>query len=467
MASTNQIYTKGNLLKELNIASLIRNTVVPGVVQQGQHSYAWMKLLEGTNNFYEARGTGNLVMQTYKSEVAFTGDPTVKAQVSSSVALSGGIVQLNFSDPGYNAYRKDDQVDIKFGGNLARVVETGAGYIKIDTAPGNTAPVVGDYPNGTIVIQRTRGIGTQGTKSPVGLSPVPQKWENYVSIIDDASQQGLFQSQNQTVLSNAEGYIVSAPIQSALRSLFYNITMNQFVSKPINPESNGFDYSATAGIHEQIRLRGNSYQLNTVISRTEFEARLRQWFVDNPGSNSQDRIVMTGSIGMAQISEWYKDFIKYDVGIAEGFIDGSVDFKGLNTCMIFIPGFERIRVVMNNMLNMNAMGERSTITGYTNLPKAAGNFYFFDFSPVQMMPSGLTGPAFQKIYFKSKYFFSYQQGLREMNSLESIVANATPLTMENMEITSTDNDFNNVRFYTMCGINVMNAQAHVYIENNV
>ena len=201
MASTNQIYTKGNLLKELNIASLIRNTVVPGVVQQGQHSYAWMKLLEGTNNFYEARGTGNLVMQTYKSEVAFTGDPTVKAQVSSSVALSGGIVQLNWSDPGYNAYRNDDQVDIKFGGNLARVVETGAGYIKIGTAPGNTAPVAGDYPNGTIVIQRTRGIGTQGTKSPVGLSPVPQKWENYVSIIDDASQQGLFQSQNQTVLS--------------------------------------------------------------------------------------------------------------------------------------------------------------------------------------------------------------------------------------------------------------------------
>ena len=36
MSAINQIYTKGSLLKEVNIAGLVRNDVVDGIVTQGQ-----------------------------------------------------------------------------------------------------------------------------------------------------------------------------------------------------------------------------------------------------------------------------------------------------------------------------------------------------------------------------------------------------------------------------------------------
>lgn len=52
MAATNAVYTKGSLAKELNLQGLIRNRVVDGVVQEGQHAYAWTKIIEETNNFY-------------------------------------------------------------------------------------------------------------------------------------------------------------------------------------------------------------------------------------------------------------------------------------------------------------------------------------------------------------------------------------------------------------------------------
>jgi hypothetical protein len=202
-----------------------------------------------------------------------------------------------------------------------------------------------------------------------------------------------------------------------------------------------------------------------VITRSEFEQQVRRWYIANPASNFTDRVIFTGAIGMAQIAEWYRDQLKYDGRIAVSFTDGSVN--GLNATKIFIPGFEYINIVMIDMLNMAWMGELSSIAGYEGLPKTAGNFYFMDFSPVVMQPSGLMGPAFQKIYFKSKYFYSYQRGLTEMATLGSIIENATPITADNMEITSTDNDFNNFRIYSVCGINVMNAQAHVYLENKV
>jgi hypothetical protein len=466
MSTANQLYTKGSLLKELNLANLVRNRIVDGVVMQGQSAYAWTKIIEGINNKYEANGTGHKILQTYKDEIAYTGDPTVKAQIQATTDLGGGVFRINLTSPSYNAFRENDLVDLKFGqNNLAKVIEAGPGYIKISQAPGNAAPVIGNYATGKIITTRTRAIGTRGTKSPVGLNPVPQKWENYLSIIDDASQQNLFDSQNNTVISGAEGYIISAPIQSTLQNFFRINAMNQFVSSPVNPESNGFDYTSTAGIHTQLIERGNYLPLNTVITRSEFEQQVRRWYIANPASNFTDRVIFTGAIGMAQIAEWYRDQLKYDGRIAVSFTDGSVN--GLNATKIFIPGFEYINIVMIDMLNMAWMGELSSIAGYEGLPKTAGNFYFMDFSPVVMQPSGLMGPAFQKIYFKSKYFYSYQRGLTEMATLGSIIENATPITADNMEITSTDNDFNNFRIYSVCGINVMNAQAHVYLENKV
>lgn len=466
MPVANQIYTKGSLLKELNLANLVRNRVVDGVVQQGQHAYAWMKIIEGINNKYEANGTGNKILQTYKDEVAFTGDPTVKAQIATAFAIGGGVIQINFTSSTYNAFRRNDFVDTRFAqDNLARVVDAGPGFIQIEQAPGNAALNLANYTAGKIITTRTRGIDARGTKSPVGLNPVPQTWSNYVSILDDASQQNLFDSQNNTVISGAEGYIVSAPIQSTLQNFFRICAMNQFVSSPVNPETNGFTYSSTAGIHSQLIERGNYLPLTSVIDQTTFEQQVRNWYIANPGSDPSNRVIFTGAIGMAQIGQWYKEQMKFDYRIAISFTDGSVN--GLNATKIFIPGFEFVNIVMLDMLNMNWMGETTSISGYQGLPKTAGNFYFMDFSPVLMQPSGMYGPAFQKIYFKSKYFYSYQRGLTEMNTLASVIENATPITPDSMEITSTDNDFNNFRIYTMCGINVMNAQAHVYLENKV
>jgi hypothetical protein len=85
-----------------------------------------------------------------------------------------------------------------------------------------------------------------------------------------------------------------------------------------------------------------------------------------------------------------------------------------------------------------------------------------------MRTSGRMAPAFQNIFFGgSKYYYSYQKGLSSMDSLEGIVNNATPLTMENLELTSTDADFSNLRIYTMKGINVMNPTAQGFLENNI
>ena len=118
------------------------------------------------------------------------------------------------------------------------------------------------------------------------------------------------------------------------------------------------------------------------------------------------------------------------------------------------------------MLDMNAMGQKSTIPGHESKAKTSGNFYFLDLSPVRA-ESGLIYPAIQRFYFRQKYFYAYQQGLTAIDSFSSMEANATPLTQASLELTSTDSDYNNFRVYTMCGINLTNRQGHCLYENNV
>jgi hypothetical protein len=147
------------------------------------------------------------------------------------------------------------------------------------------------------------------------------------------------------------------------------------------------------------------------------------------------------------------------------YVDG-LELKGLNATKIFIPGFDFVQVVKWPMLDMNAMGKRSTIPGFTNLPQTSGSFYILDFSPVQTRTG--TAPAFQKFYFGgAKYFYSLQQGLTSVSSIEAVMQSATPVTESNLSLTSTDNDFSNLRVYSMCGLNIMNPTAHTWINNLV
>jgi hypothetical protein len=119
MSTTNAVYTKGSLAKELNLLGLVRNQVVDGIVEEGQAEYAITKIIEESNAKYEAAGTGNKILPIYKDEVAYTGDPTIQSQVQSVVSLGGGVIRINFSDPNYQGFRNDDRIDTKFNGNQA------------------------------------------------------------------------------------------------------------------------------------------------------------------------------------------------------------------------------------------------------------------------------------------------------------------------------------------------------------
>jgi hypothetical protein len=465
MSTTNAVYTKGSLAKELNLLGLVRNQVVDGIVEEGQAEYAITKIIEESNAKYEAAGTGNKILPIYKDEVAYTGDPTIQSQVQSVVALGGGVIRINFSDPNYQGFRNDDRIDTKFNGNQAKVVEAGNGFIKVSQAEGFTAPVVGDFAAGKVVIQRTRAINARGTLAPQGVYQLPQTWENYCSIIDDGGQESLFDSLNQTVISQAGDYISIAPIKQALGRFFRNMSMNYFTSRKVNPATNGMNFSATSGIIEQIKDGGTYVPLNSVVTKAEFENYVAQWFLSNPHNNNSNRVIKTGRIGMAQIGEWYKDYMKFDYNVAISFTDGSVN--GLNATKIFIAGFGFVQVMHDMLQDMNLMGERSSISGYAGMPKTSGDFYFFDFSPVRMQTTGATAPALQKIYLKNKYFFAFNQGLKPTESLASAMTGGTALTMDSLELTSTTADFNSFRIYSICGINVMNRSAHVYLENKV
>jgi hypothetical protein len=464
--NTNAIYSKGSLMKEMTIANLVRNQVVDGVVQEGQASYTWTMLIEKTNALYESNGgAGNKVLDTYKDEVAYTGDPTIQAQIVASTDIGGGRIKVEFANSA-EWFRANDYVGRQFGRKLAEVSEAYSNYIIVQQAKGYDAITTADFPTAETLTQFTRSVATRGTKSPVGLSIRPEVWYNYISIIDDAVQQNLFDSKQNVVIEGANGYIKVAPVGEMMERFFRNCAMNQFVSQGVNPEDNNFNYSATRGIHQQIRERGLYTLLGSQITKSEFENYVRRWYVSNPGNDLRNKFIATGAIGMAQIAEWYKDQIKFDAQIAMSFTDGSIN--GLNATKIFIPGFEFVNVVHLKMLNQNGMGSKTTISGFESLPKTSGSFYLLDFNPVMMRTSGRMAPAFQNIFFGgSKYYYSYQKGLSSMDSLEGIVNNATPLTMENLELTSTDADFSNLRIYTMKGINVMNPTAQGFLENNI
>lgn len=465
MSQTNSVYTKGSLAKELNLNGLIRNEVVDGVVQEGQAEYLITKIIEQSNAKYEESGMGNKIIYTPKNEVAVNGDPTIKAQVQSAVAESGGVIKITFTDPNYQAFRSNDLVDTKFNGNQAKVIEGGIGFMRIKQADGFATPVVGDFAAGKIVIQRDRSVDIRGTQAPEGVYQVPQVWENYLSIWDDGGQENLFDSAQRTVISNAGEYVSVAPIKNALGRFFRNGAMKMYTSRAVNPASNGYQTTATSGIIEQIKNRGTYAALNSVITRSEFEDRVAQWLLSNPHQMNDNRIIKTGRIGMAQIGEWYKEQMKYDVGIAVSFTDGSVN--GLNATKIFIAGFGFVNVVHDIMQDMNFMGEKSAISGYSGMPKTSGDFYMLDFSPVQMQYGG-TAPAFQKFYLRNKYFYGMQQGMRPTEMLADVLnGGGTALTLDNLELSSTNNDFNSFRIYSICGINVMNGSAHVYLENKV
>ena len=465
MSNTNAIYSKGSLMKEMTIANLVRNQVVDGVVQEGQSSYTWTMLIEKTNALYEQNGgQGNKILETYKDEVAYTGDPTIQAQIKNAVDIGGGRFKIEFTTSA-EGFRANDYVGRQFGRKLAEVTEAYSNHIIVQSAKGYDAAVIGDFPVSDTLTQFTRSIATRGTKSPAGLSIRPEVWNNYVSILDDAVQQNLFDSKQNTVIKGANGYIKVAPVGEMMERFFRNCAMNQFVSQGVNPELNNFNYSATRGIHQQIRERG-LYTLGAgPIDQGEFENMVRRWYISNPGNDLKNKFIATGAIGMALIAEWYKDQMKYDATIAMSFTDGSIN--GLNATKIFIPGFEYVNIVHLKMLNQNGMGTKTAYAGFESLPKTAGSFYMLDFNPVMMRTSGQMAPAFQNIYFGgSKYYYSYQKGLGAMDSLEGIINNATPLTPENLEMTSTDNDFSNLRIYTMKGINIMNPTAQGFIENN-
>lgn len=457
-------YSKGNLLKDYVLNALVNNRVVDGIVQEGQAAYVTTKIIEESNNFYEARGTGNKRLDTYEDKVAYLGDPTIRAQVQSAVAVVGG-VRINFSQTSYDAYRVDDNVDTKFAGNQAKVVETGPGYIVVAQRLGFSAPITGDYPVGASVIQRSRAIDATGTKAPVSVNPVPKTWSNFLSIIDDGGQDSLFTSLNRTNIQGSEEYMVNVTTQYAAMRFFSNQSATYWTSRAVNPETNGFQFTATDGIINQIKTGGTYVPLSSLITKTEFERRLRSFFLSNPGNSMDNRIIKTGSIGMALISEWYKDELRYDKDIAVTFTDGSVN--GLNATKIFIPGFGAINVVKDVLQDMDLNGELSSLSGFTDLPKTSGDFYFLDFSPVMMQDSGMLAPAFQKIYLKEKYFYAMEKGLSPISSLGAITTSGKPLTLANLEMTSTTNDFDSFRMWSACGINVLNRSAHAYLENLV
>ena len=462
MSRPNSNYTKGSLLQDMTLNALVNGREVDGIVQEGQAEYVTMKIIEETNAMYADKGTGNKIVGNFEDRVAYIGDPTIKAQIASRVAVTGGI-RINFAETSYDAFRVNDDVDTRFAANQAKVVEAGAGYIVVAQRDGYAAPVVGDYVVGQSVIVRKRSIDLRGTSAPQGVNQVPRFWKNHVSVLDDGGQESTFDSLNRSNIINHGDYIVNIPIQNAVHRLFRYRAMNFWTSKNVNPETNGFQYSATSGIIEQIQDGGMYYPMSSLITKTEFENRLRTWFLTNPANSMKNRIIKTGSLGFALVSSWYQDLIKFDADITVSFTDGSVN--GLNATKIFIPGFEGIALVKDTLQDMDLSGEYSTLSGFTGLPKTSGDFYFMDFSPVRMSDTGLMAPALQKFCLREKYFYGFEQGLRPMSSM--ISDNATALTLENMEITSTTKDFSSFRIWVAEGINVMNRSAHAYLQNLV
>lgn len=460
---TGTVYSNGSLLKDFTIDALVNGREIDGIVMEGQAPYVLMKLIEESNAKYEGQGTGNKVLQNYEDRVAYDGDPTITAQVASVASVAAGI-RINFSDVNYVGFRVTDNIDTIMGGNKARVVEAGSGYIIVSQLQGFTAPVTGDFPVGGSVIARDRTPDLRGTQAPTTVTTIPRFWKNHFSVIDDGGQQNLFDSLNQTNITDAKGYLMNQPFRQSVQRFFMYKYMNMLTSRNVNPETNGFTFSATAGWIEQIQEGGTYIPMTSVITKSEFEARLRTWLLTNPGNPQQNKFIKVGAISHALFSEWYKDLIKYDADIAMSFTDGSIN--GLNATRVFLPGFGPVNIVRDPMQDMNLNGELTSISGYAGVPKTAGDFWFMDMTPVVMRESGRTAPAIQQIYLGSKYYYAVEQGLRPTESLRDAMSGQS-LTWENLEITSTTRDYTSFRIWGVCGSNIMNRSAFAYLKNLV
>jgi len=469
MAQQNINYIKGNPLNGIYLQKFIRNQYTDGIIETGQSAHAWMVYINESNNQFEKEGTGHMINDTHKTEMAYLGDPTILGQIQSSTAESGGLVKLVFNQASKNSFREGDTIDTSWGGNQALVVETGQGYIKVGTAYGFTAPVAGDYTVGEIVYQRTRNIAISGTQSPVGLTPVPDTIFNYFDILDDANQTNLFTSMINTTFPGREkeGFFTDGNVRQMLQRYFTNITHREWTSRQVNPENNAFTKTSSAGILQQIENAGGTMTMNVAPTKASFETMLRNWLIANPTADPSKLAIMTGAIGLAEIGEWYKELIKYDYNIALTFTDtDGKGINGLNATKIYIAGFPPINVIHWTMLDANGMGAKSTMPGFTQLPKTSGSFYFMNFTPVEYR-DGRRGPAFQKVYLRHRHFFSFQKGLTADNGIGAILDNAQGVSMENMQMTSNDRDFNNLRVYGICMTNVKNPYGQFIAKNNV
>lgn len=462
--ATGTVYTNQGLLKEFTANALANNRIVDGVVMQGQAPYILAKIIEESNAKYEGQGTGNKKINIFEERIAYDGDATVKAQVATAAAVTGGI-RITFSDPNYVGFRVNDNIDTIFGGNQARVVEVGSGYAVVSTLPGYTAPIAGDYTSGSTVITRKRSIELRGTQAPSSINTVPRLWKNYPSVMDDGGQQNLWDSLNQTNISDAMDYITIAPVTQAIQRAMVSKYMTMLTSRKVNPETNGQTFTATSGWIEQIEDGGMYVPLTSLISRTEFEQRLRRWYVNNPGNPMENRFVKTGSIGFALISEWYKDFMKFDAPIAMNFTDGGIN--GLNATRVWIPGFDYINIVKDPMQDMDINGAYSNLAGYTDMPKTSADFWFMDMTPVRMSDSGRLAPAIQQFYMGDKYYYAFERGLQPAASLAAALSAGNAMSVENLANTSTTNDFNSFRVWMVCGSNLLNRSQFGLLKNFV
>jgi hypothetical protein len=463
MANPSVQYTQGNILNEMNIADLVRNTKVAGVILQGQHELALNRLIDETNLEFSSQGTGNIVNDTYKTEIAYKGDPSIRQISASATNESGGIVKINWGSP-YAGFRKDDTIDKKLHGQQYKIVDADANYIRIGAIEGGVAPTASDFANGVQVNQRTRSINMTGTKSPVGLNTVPNRIQNYFSILDDANQANIWMKQNRTVLEDSPNYFSDNGIREMMGRFYRNMAFSYLTDRGVNPETNGMTFSRMRGIFQQVEEAGSLFAYNTTISKQEFIQKVRKWYIDNPASDISRKVILTGSIGFQLVSDWFQELIKYDSTISLSFTG---EANGLNAVRIYIPGFESyIQIVRWGLLDMDTMGTLTGLPNFGGIPQTSGNFYCFDFTPTTT-ESGLRGPAFQKVFYRERFYYSYQQGLRATGSFDSALANKTPMTLENMANTSTDYDFDNFRIATAHLLNVMNPASHLIITNNV
>ena len=371
------------------------------------------------------------------------GNPARTQQIAAAPTLSAGVLTVTFIDSAWKNFRIQEVLgDGTAAMNQGRVIEVGAGYVKMVPA-GNTITTgwsttlhfqAGQFATFLYVASETRG--SSGLDS---MFEYPQYISNQTGVIRDNVT--LYKADmTQTwvkVMDNGDWYSAQDMflIESMARQMELRALWSQFNS------ANGVQYSK--GLKECIKdpLRDGTYRSYSNIPTT---GQIIEYFNNIADKQNIGKMSLTHLVGRGFLSVLQNITSQYIQYVGKNNTFGGLSVEGLDVYEFAINGVANNFVMAPIFNNRDLFPALSGISGAGAFTRMQYTCVTLDTQMYRAKGGGML-PAMEKVYFGNEIDYYYMPGVGGSN-----IGGSTVFTTGNPYLAVTDKDAVTFGYYSNC-----------------